>query len=410
MLSRSSRALVAAFTFALASAPAMAQNFTYQGKLQDAGSPASGNFDMQFQVFPVAVGGLQIGVTDTRLGVPVVDGLFSTEVSAISGAAIGPDLFLAIAIRPAGSPGAFTPIPPRTRITVAPLAQKSLSERWTQVGSTLRTDPGVSNVLINSSTSVLPDSVLTISRTTTGSSQFAGMYVGGTDAGTNAYYGWFANGVSKAEAVVSGTTGNFALNVGSSASDDLTVTPAGLVGLGVVPAGPERLRVAGDTVVDGDTKATTFSYASPRVKTLGIPPEAFRAAISTQQGFFGSGGGDAFLDSAVTSGGMVAPVYLPDGAVITAFEVFFRDNSATVDLAVSINRRPYASGAYTPMASVTSSGASASALSLVDTSIVDATVDNGTNVYMINVFCTDWAGSTTTIKGVKITYTMSGPE
>jgi hypothetical protein len=410
MLSRSTRALVAAFTFALAAAPSMAQNFTYQGKLQDAGLPASGNFDMQFQVFPVAVGGVQIGVTDTRLGVPVVDGLFSTEVSAISGAAIGPDLFLAIAIRPAGSPGPFTPISPRTRITVAPLAQKSLSERWTQVGSTLRTDAGVSTVFINTSTNILPDSALTVSRNTSPADPYAGMYVGGTDAGTLAYYGWFANGVSKAEATVSGTTGNFALNVGSSATDDLTVTRAGLVGLGVVPAGPERLRVGGDAVVVGDSKATTFSYASPRVKTLGIPPEAFRAAISTQQGFFGSGGGDAFLDSTVTSGGMVAPVYLPDGAVITAFEVVCRDNSVTADLTISLSRRLYAAGTYNLMASVSTVGASLGALTLADTSIVDATVDNGTNVYMINAFCTDWAGSTTTVKGVKITYTLSGPQ
>ncbi len=408
MLSRLSRAVVAAFTLALASAPAMSQNFTYQGKLQDAGLPANGSFDMQFQVYPLPVGGVQIGVTDTRLAVPVADGLFSTEVSAISGAAIGPELYLEIAIRPAGSPGPFTPILPRTHITVAPLAQKSLSDRWTQVGSALRTDAGVSTVFINTTSSIFPDSVLNVSRSTSTSSRFAGMYVGGTDPGTQAYYGWFANGVSKAEAVVSGTTGNFVLAVAGTA--DVTVTPAGLVGLGVTPTGPERLRVAGDTVVDGDTKATTFSYASPRVKTLGIPPEAFRAAISTQQGFFGSGGGDAFLDSSVTSGAMVAPVYLPDGAVITAFEVICRDNAVTADLTISLSRRLYAAGTYNLMASVSTVGASLGALALADTSIVDATVDNGTNVYMINAFCTDWAGSTTTVKGVKITYTLSGPQ
>lgn len=408
MLSRSSRALLAAVTIALASAPALSQNFTYQGKLQDAGQPASGNFDMQFQVYTLPVGGVQIGAIDTRLAVPVVNGLFSTEVSAISGAAIGPDLYLEIAIRPAGSPAPFTPILPRSHITVAPLAQKSLNERWTQVGDSLRTDPGVSSVFINTSSSIINDSVLTVSRNTSSSSRFAGMYVGGTDPMTQAYYGWFANGVSKAEAVVSGITGNFLLAVGGTT--DITVTPDGLVGLSVTPTGPERLRVLGNTVVEGDSKSTTFSYTTPRVKALGIPPEAFQAGISANGGTFGLGAGDAFLDSTVVSGSMVAPVYLPDGAVITALEVTYRDNSATADMTIVLNRRPYAASAYTPMASVVTSGASASTLSLADSTINDATIDNGTNLYIINAFCADWGGASTAIKGVKITYTMSGPE
>lgn len=408
MLLRSSCALIAAMTIALASAPALSQSFTYQGQLKDAGVPANGSFDMQFQVYPLPLGGLQIGVTDTRAAISVVNGLFTTEVSAIDGAVIGPDLYLEVAIRPAGSAGAFTPVFPRTRITVAPLAQKSLSERWTQVGTVLRTDPGISSLLINAASSIIADSVLTVSRNTSSSSRFAGMYVGGTDPGTQAYYGWFANGVSKAEAIVSGLTGNFLLSVGGSS--DITVTPAGLVGLGVTPTGPERLRVAGDSVVVGDSKATTFSYVTPRIKTLGIPPEAFRPVFSSSTGIFGSGGGDAFLDSTVGAAAMVAPVNLPDGAVVTAFEVFYRDNSATVDLAVSLNLRPYAASGYTQMANIATSGASASALSAIDTTIVEATVDNAARVYMVNAFCSDWAGSATTIKGVKITYRLDGPE
>ncbi|MCX5689515.1 MAG: hypothetical protein NTV94_06970, partial [Planctomycetota bacterium] len=61
MLSRSSCALFAAVALALASAPALSQNFTYQGQLQDAGSSANGSFDMQFQVFGSPLGGPQIG-------------------------------------------------------------------------------------------------------------------------------------------------------------------------------------------------------------------------------------------------------------------------------------------------------------------------------------------------------------
>ena len=405
MLSRSSCTIFA--VVALASAPARSQNFTYQGQLQDAGSPANGSFDMEFQVFPSPLGGLQIGVTDTRLAVEVANGLFSTEVSSLNGVALGSNLYLAIAIRPTGSADAFTPILPRTRITVAPLAQRSLSERWTQVGSALTTDQGVNTVLINTTSNIIADSVLTVSRTTSIANRFAGMYVGGTDPGTNAYYGWFANGASKAEAVVSGATGTFGLAVGGGT--DITVTPAGLVGLGVTPTGPERLRVAGDSVVVGDSKATTFSYATPRVKSLAIPPEAFHAAASTQTGVFGGGVGDAYLDSSVFSGNMVAPVLLPDGAVITAFEVTYRDN-AVADLSVSLARRLFTTGFYSVMANFATSGASASVLLGVDTTIADATIDNSLSVYSVNAFSVDWAGSATAIKAVKITYLMNEPE
>ena len=62
------------------------------------------------------------------------------------------------------------------------------------------------------------------------------------------------------------------------------------------------------------------------------------------------------------------------------------------------------------MASISTSGASASVLSAVDTTIYDATIDNSTRVYAVSVFCSGWAGSLTAIKGVKITYRMNGPE
>jgi hypothetical protein len=60
MLLRLKCALVAATTIAFASAPALSQNFTYQGQLKNTGLPANGNFDMQFGVYPLPLGGLQI--------------------------------------------------------------------------------------------------------------------------------------------------------------------------------------------------------------------------------------------------------------------------------------------------------------------------------------------------------------
>ncbi|HYX28133.1 MAG TPA: hypothetical protein VE863_06170, partial [Pyrinomonadaceae bacterium] len=42
-----------------ATAAAQTNTFTYQGKLQDNGSPASGAYDMQFKIFDTLSGGAQ---------------------------------------------------------------------------------------------------------------------------------------------------------------------------------------------------------------------------------------------------------------------------------------------------------------------------------------------------------------
>ena len=51
-------ALALCSTLDLQLSPAFAQGtaFTYQGQLQDNGSPASGNYDLQFMLFPLPIG------------------------------------------------------------------------------------------------------------------------------------------------------------------------------------------------------------------------------------------------------------------------------------------------------------------------------------------------------------------
>ena len=45
-------------------------SFTYQGRLTDGGSPASGAYDLQFVLFDAAVGGSQVGPILARGDVP----------------------------------------------------------------------------------------------------------------------------------------------------------------------------------------------------------------------------------------------------------------------------------------------------------------------------------------------------
>ena len=48
--------------------------FTYQGQLNDNGTPASGSFDFEFKLFDAAGGGTQVGTTQNTHAVAVSQG------------------------------------------------------------------------------------------------------------------------------------------------------------------------------------------------------------------------------------------------------------------------------------------------------------------------------------------------
>lgn len=106
--------------------------FTYQGRLTDAGNPASGNYDLQFKLFDALAGGAQQGATLVRTPVPVSAGNFTVTLDFGAVVFSGADRFLEIAVRPAGSGNAYTVLSPRQPITPTPYAIRSMNS--TQLG------------------------------------------------------------------------------------------------------------------------------------------------------------------------------------------------------------------------------------------------------------------------------------
>lgn len=104
---------------ALAQTSPQLPDFTYQGRLQQSGAPANGNFDLTFQLFDQATGGSQVGATITDLDFPVVDGIFSVSLS-FPGAFTGTQLYLQVSVE-------GTPMLPRQAVSTTPVAQFSLS-------------------------------------------------------------------------------------------------------------------------------------------------------------------------------------------------------------------------------------------------------------------------------------------
>jgi hypothetical protein len=100
--------------------------FTYQGRLTDGGTPANGNYDLQFVLFDAADGNNQIGQTQTISNVPVSAGVFTVTLDFGANAFSGAGRFLEISMRSSGAV-AFTPLTPRQPITSTPYAVRSLN-------------------------------------------------------------------------------------------------------------------------------------------------------------------------------------------------------------------------------------------------------------------------------------------
>jgi hypothetical protein len=105
-------------------------SFAYQGRLIDSGSPANGNYDMQFALFDSLSGGAQLGTTLTRSNVLVTSGGFTVQLDLGSNAFPGADRFLEISVRLHSSDPsipAYVILTPRQQISSAPYAIRTLS-------------------------------------------------------------------------------------------------------------------------------------------------------------------------------------------------------------------------------------------------------------------------------------------
>jgi hypothetical protein len=94
--------------------------FTYQGRLNEAGNPANGVYDLQFSLFNAASGGTQQSGTWTQLAQGVTNGLFTVELD-FGSFFPGADRWLEIGVRTNGG-GSFTTLTPRQKFTSAPYA------------------------------------------------------------------------------------------------------------------------------------------------------------------------------------------------------------------------------------------------------------------------------------------------
>jgi hypothetical protein len=109
-----------------AMASAQGNGFSFQGRLNDGTNPANGSYDLQFKLYDAVTGGNQIGTMVDRPNTVLANGVFSVVLDFGASAFNNPaSIFIEIAVRPNGSPNAYTILGPRQQLTVVPYAVRA---------------------------------------------------------------------------------------------------------------------------------------------------------------------------------------------------------------------------------------------------------------------------------------------
>lgn len=119
----STRFYAVVFIFLAAQAiSAQTTEFTYQGKLSDAGTP-SPNYDFEFRLFGVETGGASLAVRQ-KFAVPVSSGAFTVKLDFGAGVFDGSNRWLEIAVKRPNET-IYTVLAPRQPINSTPYSVKS---------------------------------------------------------------------------------------------------------------------------------------------------------------------------------------------------------------------------------------------------------------------------------------------
>ncbi len=110
----------------LSTAQAQGTAFTYEGHLQNNGSPVNGTYDLAFSLFATAQGGTACAGPVIHSGTELSNGLFSVTLNFGAGVFTGPNDWLDFSVSPSGS-NTFAGWSPRQPLLATPYAMMANS-------------------------------------------------------------------------------------------------------------------------------------------------------------------------------------------------------------------------------------------------------------------------------------------
>ncbi|MFB3908829.1 MAG: hypothetical protein ACE15D_10540 [Candidatus Eisenbacteria bacterium] len=241
---------------------------TYQGALQDGGSPANGSYDFRFRLFDAISGGNQVGSGVAVENLAVANGVF-TAVIDFGQNGFGPDgRWLEVGVRPGADsdPAPYTILTPRQQVTASPVSLFSLGSgdnHWSQNGSAI-TNNNDGFVGINRSTRVTTSEYFGVQAATNG---YGGMYMATDGAEGLPFYG-YSTGARSAWTYLDGANGNWFVHNGA---DRVVVTSTGEVGIGTLSPDYRLEVTSGDgDAIHGSTTAAFSAGISGTGTTAGV--------------------------------------------------------------------------------------------------------------------------------------------
>lgn len=107
--------------------------FSYQGRLNDGGVPAVGQYDLRFILYDAEAGGSQVGPTLEAGDIDVADGYFSAYLDFGPDIFTGIDLWLEVSVRPGASNSSYTALSPRQPILPSPYSLHAGEVMWDDI-------------------------------------------------------------------------------------------------------------------------------------------------------------------------------------------------------------------------------------------------------------------------------------
>ncbi len=356
---------------------AQAEPFVFQGQLNDAGAPATGIYDLVFDLFAVDSGGTAIAGTVVLEDQQVTQGTFAVELD-FGDAFDGSQRWIQIGVRAGDDVGNYTTLSPRAKVGnspqasyasnagVAAVADALADPFWTQAPGILvfGENEGNDRFFFNRDRDVDPTDIMVIHSAQNG---LGGLTISSWANGMP-YYGYATGGFMRAKTYYDPVSDAWIVNKNGDQleidqNNDVIIT--------------NNLIVGGTVTALGGTGETTIGYTS-------YTPESLFIGLSNSNTLFNS-----FAGAVVAQG---SPLYLragldlPHGSSITKIEIVYVDQQVSPNLRVELFTRDLASMAFTATLLGESSG---SAIGFTQTMVIEPStpilIDNTLQTYNLRM-------------------------